>query len=266
MRDWTTGMSLVLKEKMIGSPIPGGRVGRTWSIFSLTSMRTMSRFCPHLNWSWNSTLSAVEVDPRRFTPGVVARASSSGLVICFSICVGFEFGYGMLMPMNGMSTFGRNASGRRFMAMPPTTMMLSRIIRVVTGRRIDRAGRFMRGSLLTFERASEDRLRQVAGPERRRRRPAPGGSGRALRAAGGGLRRAGAGEGDPIEEGVDHRDDDQGQEGRDAQAADDGDGQGGAQLGTLAQTHGHRPQPQGGRRGRHQDPAHAPQARLHQRG
>src|SRR6266700_6346946 len=231
MRDWTTGMSLVLKEKMIGSPIPGGRVGRTWSIFSLTSMRTMSRFCPHLNWSWNSALSAIEVEPRRFTPGMVARASSTGLVICFSIWVGFEFGYGILMPMNGMSTFGRNASGSRFMAMPPTTMMLSRIIRVVTGRRIDRAGRFMPGSLLAFERASEDRLRQEAGPELRRRRRALRRPPRARGAAGGGLGRADAGERHPVEERVDHRDDDQGQDRRDAQAADDGDGQRGAQLG-----------------------------------
>src|SRR5438552_10186062 len=136
---------------------------------------------------------------------MVARASSTGLVICFSICVGFEFGYGIVMPMNGMSTLGRNASGRRFMAMPPTTMTLSRIIRVVTGRRIDRAGRFMRGSLLAFERAAEDRLRQEAGPELRRRRGALRRPLRALGAAGGGLGPAGAGEGDPIEERVDHR-------------------------------------------------------------
>src|SRR5436309_5683946 len=244
MRDWTTGMSLVLKEKMIGSPIPGGRVGRTWSIFSLTSMRTMSRFCPHLNWSWNSALSAVEVDPRRFTPGMVARASSTGLVICFSICVGFEFGYGILMPMNGMSTLGRNASGRRFMAMPPTTMMLSRIIRVVTGRLIDRAGRLMRGSLRVFQRAPEDRLRQETGPELRRRGralrrlddgPATGRSGR------GG---AGAGERHSVEERVDDRDDDQCQDGGDAQTADDGDRERGAQLGAFAQTDGHQQQTQ----------------------
>src|SRR6267143_7289905 len=230
MRDWTTGMSLVLNEKMIGSPIPCGSAGLTWSIFSLTSMRTMSRFCPHLNSSWNSALSAVEVDPRRFTPGMVARASSTGLVICFSTCVGFELGYGMVMPMNGMSTFGRNASGRRAMAMPPTTMMLSRIIRVVTGRRIERAGRFMRGSLPAFQRTPEGRLRQEAGPVLRRpclrllcwrRRPF---------AFGRRLSRGGAGEGHAIEERGDDRDDDQGQDGRHAQAADDRDGQGGAQL------------------------------------
>src|SRR2546428_877168 len=187
-------------------------------------MGTIAGCCPHLTWSWNSGLSAVEVDPGRFTPGMVARASSTGLVICFSICVGFEFGYGILMPMNGMSTFGRNASGSRFMAMPPTTMMLSRIIRVVTGRRIDRAGRFMRGSLLAFERASEDRLRQEAGPELRRRRSALRRPMRAPGATGRGLRRAGAGEGHPVEERVDDRDDDQGQDRRHAQAADDCDG------------------------------------------
>ena len=92
MRDCTTGMSLVLNEKIRTSPIPGGRLDFTWSIFSLTFIRTMSRFCPHLNCIWNSALSAVEVEPRRFTPGIVARTSSTGLVICFSIWVGFEFG------------------------------------------------------------------------------------------------------------------------------------------------------------------------------
>jgi hypothetical protein len=55
-------------------------------------MRTMSRSYPQRNRTWNSAVSAVEVDVRLLTPGRVARTSSTGLVMYFSICVGFEFG------------------------------------------------------------------------------------------------------------------------------------------------------------------------------
>src|SRR5437867_12992894 len=47
----------------------------------------------------------------------------------------------MVMLISGMSTLGRKARGGRAMAMPPTTMTLSRIIRVVIGRLIDSSGR-----------------------------------------------------------------------------------------------------------------------------
>jgi len=85
MRPCTTGMSLVLKEKMRIGPMSGGRVGSTWSIFSETFMRMTSISCPQLNSMKKRAPSAVVVELSFLTPERVDRISSTGLVISFSI-------------------------------------------------------------------------------------------------------------------------------------------------------------------------------------
>jgi hypothetical protein len=72
--------------------MPAGSDGLTWSIFSLTCMRTTSRSSPHLKRNWNSASSAVAVAPSFRTLDRVDSASSTGRTISFSTWVGLELG------------------------------------------------------------------------------------------------------------------------------------------------------------------------------
>ncbi len=76
-------------------------------------MRMTSISWPQVNSIKKSAPSAEVVELSFLTPERVDRISSTGLVISFSICDGWEFGYGIWTNMKGASTVGRNARGRR---------------------------------------------------------------------------------------------------------------------------------------------------------
>ncbi len=92
MRPCTTGMSVVLNEKISTSPTSAGSEDRTWSIFSETCMRTMSSSWPQSNSRITIAPSASDVVVILRMPERVESTSSIGLVISRSTWRGLEFG------------------------------------------------------------------------------------------------------------------------------------------------------------------------------
>ncbi len=138
---WSAGLTFWYEG---GAGMFCGSCRWTALIAACTSWAAASRLRLRLNWSVICVAPLPLVEVIVSMPAIVANCFSSGVATAEAIVSGFAPGREAVTRMIGKSTFGRSLTGSSRKPMMPKSRIAAISSVVVTGRRMENSGRFIR--------------------------------------------------------------------------------------------------------------------------